>query len=244
MNIFVLTGAGVSAESGLATFRDPGGLWERYSPYELATPEAFAADPGLVRRFYDWRRRQLAAVEPNPAHRALARLQRELLARGGALFLCTQNVDDLHERGGSTDVVHMHGELRKARCLACRAVSPWTGDMAGGHVCPACGAPGRLRPHVVWFGEVPLAMDEIEAALARADLFVSVGTSGSVYPAAGLVAQARRCGARTLELNLERSDNARAFDEVRTGPASEIVPAWVKGVLGRRGRNEPDLGAG
>ena len=231
MNVFVLTGAGLSAESGLGTFRDRGGIWSRFNPYELATPEAFARDPGKVHAFYDLRRRNLLEAEPNEAHRALAGLQRGLAARGGRLFLCTQNIDDLLERAGAAEVVHMHGELLKALCLACEAVSPWRTDMGTGAVCPACGTPGRLRPHVVWFGEMPLFMDEIDEALAQADLFVSIGTSGSVYPAAGFVAEARAAGIRTCEINLEPSDNHRLFDERRYGPATETVPAWAREVL-------------
>lgn len=231
MNIFVLTGAGLSAESGLGTFRDKGGIWSQFDPYELATPEAFARNPEKVLGFYDMRRRNLLEAEPNRAHRALAELEGELGRRGGRLFLCTQNIDDLLEQAGAAGVVHMHGELLKARCLACKAVSPWREDMPLSARCPACGAAGRLRPHVVWFGEMPLFMDEIEAALAEADLFVSIGTSGSVYPAAGFVEQAREAGIRTCEINLEPSDNARAFDERRYGPATETVPAWVRDVL-------------
>jgi len=231
-DIFVLTGAGVSAESGLGTFRDKDGLWTRYDLSEVATPEGFARNPALVHSFYDARRRNLAGAQPNPAHFALARLEREMAARRGRLFLCTQNVDDLHERAGSSRVVHMHGELFKARCQACEAVADWRGDMGLDAACPACGAVGRQRPHVVWFGEMPLHMDEIEGALAQADLFVSIGTSGAVYPAAGFVAEARAMGVPTCEVNLEPSDNAWMFDERRYGPASEAVPAWVEALLG------------
>lgn len=235
MNVFVLTGAGVSAESGLPTFRDPDGFWERHDPYDLATPEAFARDRALVRRFYDARRRALRAVEPNDAHRALARLGGELPSRGGWLFLCTQNVDDLHERAGSPGVVHMHGELGRARCLACAASTLWDGDMGADDPCPACGARDALRPDVVWFGETPLHMDAIEAALGRADLFAAIGTSGSVYPAAGFVRLARVAGARTVEINVAASDNAAAFDERRLGRAATAVPMWVNEVLGDAG---------
>ena len=230
--VFVLTGAGISAESGLGTFRDRGGLWARFDPTALATPEAFAADPERVLAFYDLRRRGVIAAEPNAAHRALARLEAGLAARGAELFLCTQNVDDLHERAGSGGVVHMHGELLRARCLACRAATPCRGDLGTGTACPACGAVGRLRPDVVWFGEVPKHLDAIEDALAASDLFVAIGTSGAVYPAAGYVATARALGLRTLELNLEPSDTAGLFDEARRGPASAVVPAWVDAVLG------------
>lgn len=229
MNIFVLTGAGVSAESGLPTFRDAGGLWERHSVYDLATPDGFRRDPALVRRFYDARRRALRAAESNPAHRALARLEAELPRHDGRLFLCTQNVDDLHERGGSRAVVHMHGELDKARCTGCGAALPWAGDMRAADACPACGRTDTLRPHVVWFGEMPLGIESIEAALARADVFAAIGTSGTVAPASTFVRQARRAGARTIAFNLEPSD--AAFDAQHVGPAGETVPAWVDDVL-------------
>ncbi len=233
MRIFILTGAGVSAESGLGTFRDKAGtgIWARFDPMKLATPEAFAADPDTVQAFYDARRRNLLEAEPNEAHRALARLEAELAARGGEVYLCTQNIDDLHERAGSARVVHMHGELLKARCTACGAVSPRTDDIGRDVPCPACGRAGSLRPHVVWFGEMPLHLDEIGEALETSDLFVAIGTSGSVYPAAGFVSEARSLGIRTCEINLEPSDNARAFDERRYGPAGEAVPAWVEAVL-------------
>ena len=222
MRVVVLTGAGVSAESGLSTFRDAGGTWSRFDPMKLATPEAFARDPATVQAFYNARRRNLLATAPNAAHHALARL-----ANLADLTLVTQNVDDLHERAGSPAVIHMHGELLRARCGRCHAVVPWHGDLGAGEHCPACSAPGTLRPHVVWFGEMPLRMDEIEAALAAADLFVAIGTSGSVYPAAGYVEMARDLGVRTCELNLQPSDNARAFDEAQYGPATQIVPSWV-----------------
>ncbi len=233
MNVFVLTGAGVSAESGLGTFRDKAGtgIWARFDPMALATPEAFARDPVLVHDFYNARRRNLIDAKPNAAHAALARLEAGLAERGGRLFLCTQNIDDLHERAGSRHVTHMHGELLKARCTACAAVVSWREDLGVETPCPACGRLGGLRPDVVWFGEMPMHMDAIGAALSGADLFVAVGTSGSVYPAAGFVAEARAAGVRTCEINLEPSDTARLFDEARYGPASEAVPAWVDGVL-------------
>jgi NAD-dependent deacetylase len=229
--VFVLTGAGISAESGLGTFRDRDGLWARYDLAAVATPEGFARDPARVHAFYDARRRGLAEARPNEAHAALARLERGLAERGGRLWLCTQNIDDLHERAGSTEVAHMHGELFKARCLACGAVSDWRGDMGLQAACPACGRAGRLRPHVVWFGEMPLHMDEIGEALVDADLFVAIGTSGSVYPAAGFVAEARAAGVGTCEINLAPSDNAWMFDERRYGPATATVPAWVEALL-------------
>ena len=231
LNVFVLTGAGISAESGLGTFRDASGIWTQYDLSEVATPEGFARDPAKVRAFYNARRQNLATAAPNAAHAALARLQTGLAAKGGRLFLCTQNVDDLHEQGGCTDVIHMHGQLRVTRCHACEATWPDAGPLSGETLCERCGAAGTARPHVVWFGEVPLFMDEIEDALQEADLFVAIGTSGSVYPAAGFVAQARRLGIRTCEINLQPSDNARAFDERRYGKATEVVPAWVEEVL-------------
>jgi NAD-dependent protein deacetylase/lipoamidase len=232
-HIFVLTGAGVSAESGLGTFRDKRGegIWARFDPMKLATPEAFARDPETVLAFYDSRRRNLMNAKPNAAHFALARLERALAADGGSLTIVTQNIDDLHERAGSKTVIHMHGELLKARCLHCDSVRLWPDDLSPAHVCPDCGRKGGLRPHVVWFGEMPLCLDDIDRALRKADLFVAIGTSGAVYPAAGFVAEARAYGVPTCELNLEAADNADCFDEARYGPASEIVPAWVEEFL-------------
>lgn len=231
MKIFVLTGAGVSAESGLGTFRDKDGVWTKYDLNEVATPEGFARDPAKVRAFYNARRANLAGAAPNAAHMALARLEAELTARGGALHLCTQNVDDLHEKAGSRRVIHMHGELAVTRCAHCRATRPDPGPLTAEAVCETCGRDGGARPHVVWFGEMPLFMDEIGAALDAADLFVSIGASGSVYPAAGFVAEARALGIATCEINLEPSANAYLFDEKAYGPASEVVPAWVERVL-------------
>lgn len=231
MKVFVLTGAGISAESGLGTFRDKEGLWSRFDPMKLATPEAFARDPEQVHAFYNMRRRNLLSAEPNAAHRALARLETGLAQRGGSLFLCTQNIDDLHERGGSQHVVHMHGELLKIRCTACGQTTPWHQDLSTDASCPSCARSGDLRPHVVWFGEMPLEMDAIYDSLLSSDLFVAIGTSGSVYPAAGFVAEARAQGIRTCEINLEPSDNASHFDEARYGPASEAVPDWVEDLL-------------
>ena len=223
----VLTGAGISAESGVPTFRDADGLWEGHKVEEVATPEAYVADPALVQSFYDARRAALAGVEPNPAHHALARLERAL---GEDLLLVTQNIDDLHERGGSTRVLHMHGELLSALCAGCAARTRWDGPLAEANDCPGCGE-AALRPDVVWFGEVPYEMERIFAALDAADLFVSIGTSGAVYPAAGFVQYARRRGARALELNLQPSEGTLWFNEARHGPASELVPAWVDQVL-------------
>jgi NAD-dependent deacetylase len=232
LNIFVLTGAGISAESGLGTFRDTSGLWTQYDLSEVATPQGFARDPDKVRAFYNARRANLATATPNAAHLALARLQAGLAERGGRLFLCTQNVDDLHEQGGCTDVTHMHGALRVTRCHGCEAAWPDAEPLLGDTVCKACGVTGMARPHVVWFGEAPLFLDAIQDALEDSDLFVAIGTSGSVYPAAGFVDEARRLGLRTCEINLEPSDNARAFDERRYGPATEVVPDWVDEMLG------------
>jgi NAD-dependent deacetylase len=233
-NIFILTGAGISAESGLGTFRDKKGegIWAKFDPMKLATPEAFARDPEAVLAFYDLRRRNLRDAKPNAAHLALARLEDSLAKRGEILTLVTQNIDDLHERAGSASVIHMHGELLKARCGRCEAVRSWLDDLTVAHTCPNCGRAGALRPHVVWFGEMPLAMDLIDRALRESDLFVAIGTSGAVYPAAGFVAEARAYGLRTCEINLEAADNARLFDEQRLGPASEMVPAWVEELVG------------
>ena len=221
--VVVLTGAGISAESGIPTFRGPDGLWEGHRVEDVATPEGFEADRDLVHRFYDARRAALAAVDPNPAHRALAELEDSL---GDDLLVVTQNIDDLHERAGSTRVLHMHGELLSALCRACGWRTRWTGDLVDRPQCPRCGL-AELRPDVVWFGEIPYQMDRIEDAVAGADLFVSVGTSGAVYPAAGLVQLARAYGARTLELNLEPSAGTRMFHEARHGPAGMLVPEWV-----------------
>jgi NAD-dependent deacetylase len=226
--IVILTGAGISAESGIDTFRSAGGLWEQHRVEDVATPEGFARDPRLVLKFYDMRRAALADVVPNPAHTALARLEREF---AGDLLLVTQNVDDLHERGGSARVLHMHGELKSALCTSCEMRSPWHGTMIDRPLCPVCRAP-TLRPDVVWFGEMPYEMGRIYQALERCDLFVSIGTSGAVYPAAGFVQEARANGAQCLELHLERSEGSRFFHETRLGPASMLVPAWVDEVLG------------
>ena len=226
-NIVILTGAGVSAESGIDTFRSAGGLWERYRPEDVATPEAFARDPDLVLGFYDMRREAIQEKLPNEAHVALARLDAEWQ---GELLIVTQNIDDLHERAGARRVLHMHGEHLNAWCTACDVRSPWRGPLIERPPCPACGA-RALRPDVVWFGETPYRMDEIFAALREADLFVSVGTSGAVYPAAGFVRSARDMGVRTLELNLEPSQGSAWFDDSRLGPATEVVPAWVEELL-------------
>src|SRR4029079_5558415 len=224
----ILTGAGISAESGLATFRGEDGLWEGHRVEDVATPEAFARDPALVHKFYNVRRAQLAEVEPNAAHRPLARLEAEW---PGEFLLVTQNVDDLHERAGSKRLIHMHGRNNVAWCLRCNARSRWEAPMSEDSECPECGSAGGLRPDIVWFGEMPYDMDRIEEAVRDCDLFVSIGTSGAVYPAAGGVQTARYCGARTLEMNLEPSQGSLFFNESRIGPASELVPPWVDEVL-------------
>ena len=226
-NIVVLTGAGISAESGIATFRGPGGLWEGHRVEDVCTPEALAADSQLVHRFYDARRAALAGVAPNAAHAALARLD---AAWQGDLLIVTQNVDDLHERSGAKRLLHMHGELRSALCAACDARVAWDAALPPGSVCTTCGAPD-LRPDIVFFGEMPYQMERIERALADADLFVSIGTSGAVYPAAGFVQGARYAGAQTLELNLERSAGSGYFHETRLGAAGVLVPEWVEEML-------------
>lgn len=228
--IVVLSGAGLSAESGIATYRDKGGIWAQYNVEDVATPQGFARNPMLVHEFYNKRRRDHAHVSPNAAHIALARLERE----HPGVMLVTQNVDALLEQAGSQRAVHMHGELLKALCARCQARNPWTADLSIGTDCPSCHRPGGMRPDVVWFGEMPYHMDAIAEALAQCDLFVSVGTSGNVYPASGFVAEARAYGARTVELNLEPSSGARLFDEAIHGPATEIVPAFVERVLGRK----------
>lgn len=227
-SIFILTGAGVSAESGVATFRDKDGLWSKVRLEDVATPEAFARDPEGVQAFYNARRAGLNEVNPNPAHEALARLEREFQ---GYLTLVTQNIDDLHERGGSREVIHMHGRLRRSLCAACGDTREHLGDLTTSEACQACGKTRTLRPDVVWFGEMPYHMDLIFERLAMADLFVSIGTSGAVYPAAGFVSEAKRLGIRTLELNLEPSDGSFQFDEARHGAASQLVPAFVDEVL-------------
>lgn len=226
-NLVILTGAGVSAESGIATFRGPGGLWEGHRVEDVCTPEALARDPELVHRFYDLRRAALEAVAPNAAHHALARLD---AAWPGELLIVTQNVDDLHERAGATRLLHMHGELRSALCAACGVRERWEETLPPERECPNCGMLA-LRPDIVFFGEMPYQMERIEAAIAEADLFVSIGTSGAVYPAAGFVQTARHYGAATLEMNLEPSGGSHWFEESRMGPAGTLVPAWVDELL-------------
>ena len=227
VKVVVLTGAGISAESGLATFRDADGLWQGHHVDNVATPEAFHRDPATVHRFYDDRRRELRAVVPNPAHIALARLEQVL---GDELLVVTQNVDDLHERAGSRRVVHMHGELLSALCDSCQGRFAWDDDLADAPACPGCGN-DSLRPDVVWFGEMPYDLDLIDEALLACDRFAAIGTSGAVYPAAGFVMTAAAAGGHTIELNLAPSEITPLFDEVRHGPASIVVPAWVDEVL-------------
>jgi NAD-dependent deacetylase len=259
-NIVVLTGAGISADSGLATFRGADGLWEGHRVEDVATPAAFARNPALVHQFYDARRARLSEVKPNSAHVALARLD---AAWPGELLIVTQNVDDLHERAGAKRLLHMHGELASGWCLACDERFLWEGPMspstvrpepveglpfssvglegqpfdklrANGsvNVCRSCGVAGQVRPDIVWFGEMPYEMERIEQALRDADLFVSIGTSGAVYPAAGFVQTARYCGAHCIEMNLEPSQGSIFFTETRLGRAKDLVSVWVEELLG------------
>ena len=227
--IVILTGAGISAESGVPTFRGPDGLWEGHRVEDVATPQAFRRDPVLVQRFYDARRAALATVQPNAAHLALARLDAEW---PGELLLVTQNVDDLHDRAGSTHMLHMHGELKSAWCTACDRRHPWEGSLLDSPACPACDLSGHMRPDIVWFGEMPYHMETIEDALMGCDLFISIGTSGNVYPAAGFVDLARHAGARCLELNLDVSMTSNRFHESRLGRAGVLVPQLVAELLG------------
>ncbi len=259
-NIVVLTGAGISADSGLATFRAADGLWEGHRVEDVATPEAYCRDPARVHAFYDARRARLGEVEPNAAHLALARLDAEW---PGELLIVTQNVDDLHERAGAKRLLHMHGELASGWCLACDRRFPWQGPMSpltvrpersrgtsdgvstsldtngSVNVCPSCQIAGQVRPDIVWFGEMPYQMERIERALQAADLFISIGTSGAVYPAAGFVQTARYCGAHCVEMNLEPSQGSIFFDESRMGRARDLVPEWVDEVLGYSAQSSP-----
>lgn len=230
-NIVILTGAGISAESGLGTFRDEGGLWAQHRIEDVATPEGFARNPELVHRFYNARRAQAAEASPNAAHYALVELEKKL---NGEVLIVTQNVDSLHEKAGSTSVLHMHGRLNGALCGACghRWDAPLV--MQTQDSCPSCAAPAT-RPDIVWFGEIPYGMNHIAQALEKADVFVSIGTSGEVYPAANFVAEADHYGAHTVELNLEPSASASRFAECHTGPATKIVPDWVATELARQG---------
>lgn len=228
--IVVLTGAGISAESGIQTFRAADGLWENHRVDEVATPEGFAANPDKVQGFYNARRRQLVSgdIAPNRAHLALAELESRF---AGEFLLVTQNIDDLHERAGSRQLRHMHGELLKMRCLRSERCFELRGDLSTAQICPCCERAGTLRPHVVWFGEMPLYMEEIGQALARCQLFIAVGTSGQVYPAAGFVREARAGGAHSIEVNIEASQRHSDFAEHRRGRASEVLPALCRDIL-------------
>lgn len=228
MNIVVLTGAGISAESGLPTFRGAGGLWEGHRVEEVATPQAFSRDPAMVHRFYNERRQKLAEVEPNAGHKALVELEE---GHRDEFMLITQNVDDLHERAGSQRLLHLHGELRKARCVHCGLTPSWVDDLAVSTVCPDCQKKGGMRPHIVWFGEMPFHLAEIESLLRSADLFLAIGTSAQVYPAAGFVEVARAGGARTIEVNLVSTDKSGSFERCIEGPAGEVLPPLVEAIL-------------
>jgi NAD-dependent deacetylase len=227
-NIVILTGAGLSAESGVPTFRDKTGIWAQYDYRDVATPQGFAKDPRRVHEFYNMRRHAHADIKPNAAHVALARLEREY---AGNVTVVTQNVDALHEEAGARNLIHMHGEIFQALCDSCRARRRWTEDLSIDLACPTCGHKGGMRPDVVWFGEMPYHMERIARLLAEADLFMSIGTSRNVYPAAGFVATAAANGARTVELNLEPSEGASLFDEAIHGPATLVVPAYVDRLL-------------
>ena len=227
-NIVILTGSGISAESGISTFRDKGGIWSKYKVEDVATPEGFARNPKLVLDFYNMRRRIHSDVEPNPAHLALAKLERDY---GGDVLVVTQNVDQLHEIAGTQNLIHMHGEVFRAWCMSCDSRSDWREDLNAGTKCPSCGKTGAFRPDVVWFGETPYQLDRAGAAIQAAGLFISIGTSGTVYPAAGFVKLARRAGARTVEINLEPSEGVALFDEVRHGLAGVEVPRFVDRLL-------------
>ncbi|WP_070971515.1 Sir2 family NAD+-dependent deacetylase [Vibrio sonorensis] len=236
-NVVVLTGAGISAESGIQTFRAQDGLWENHRIEDVATPEGFARDPDLVQDFYNQRRKKLqdSSIEPNAAHSALGKLEAAL---DGTVTIITQNIDNLHERGGSSNVIHMHGELLKARCSESNQVIEEKGDILTGDLCHCCQLPSQMRPHVVWFGEMPLRMGDIYASLEEADLFVSIGTSGVVYPAAGFVHDARMHGAHTIEINLEPSAVESEFEEKRYGKASIEVPKLVEEILALQQPNQ------
>ena len=228
-NVVILTGAGISAESGVSTFRDAGGIWQKYDYKKVSTPDGFRANPDLVHDFYNMRRTGLAKYNPNQAHTAVARLERKF---DGSVLVVTQNVDDLHERAGTQNLIHMHGQLYEVKCKVCGKVTKTASEIGRQTVCSHCGVPGGLRPNVVWFGEVPMFMDTIYSALAKCDLFVSIGTSGTVYPAAGFVQEVRSHGrAHTLEINLEPSEGVSLFHEVRHGSASQLVPEFVSQLL-------------
>ncbi|NRN29114.1 Sir2 family NAD+-dependent deacetylase [Photorhabdus heterorhabditis] len=238
--VVVLTGAGISAESGIRTFRSSDGLWEEHRVEDVATPEGFQKDPDLVQAFYNARRCQLQQpdIKPNTAHYALAALEHEL---GDHFLLITQNIDNLHERAGSCRTVHMHGELLKIRCCQSGQVFEWVGALATDERCHCCQFPSPLRPHIVWFGEMPLGMEEIYSALAQADIFIAIGTSGHVYPAAGFVHEAKLSGAHTVELNLEPSQVESLFDEKHYGPASKIVDEYVQRLIDKIKEFKADL---
>lgn len=229
-SIVILTGAGISAESGIRTFRAADGLWEDHRVEDVATPEAFHRDPQLVHRFYNARRKQLMSqdIQPNKAHSALAALEEQF---PGEVLLVTQNIDNLHERAGSKNLLHMHGELLNMRCQESGEVYHVEADTWPEDRCRCCCSAGNLRPDIVWFGEMPMHMERIYTALEHCDLFISVGTSGHVYPAAGFVELASACGALTVELNLEPSKKESAFDHHIYGPASEVVPEFVADIL-------------
>lgn len=227
-NIVILTGAGISAESGLGTFRDKDGLWTKYDLNDVATPEGFQRDPVMVHQFYNARRKNLLSAKANDGHYALAQLERQ---SRGTVWVVTQNIDNLHEQAGTTNLIHMHGELLKSRCATCGYIDTKTQDIGTDTACPVCTKTGVIRPHVVWFGEMPLYMDDIAERLTLCDLFISIGTSGSVYPASGFVMEALRAGAHTVELNLEPSDGESLFAEKIYGPATQVVPAYVKKLL-------------
>jgi len=236
-NVVVLTGAGISAESGIQTFRAQDGLWENHRIEDVATPEGFERNPDLVQDFYNQRRLGLQnpSIEPNAAHIALGELEKQL---DGSVTIITQNIDNLHERGGSENVIHMHGELLKARCSESNQVIEEKGEINTGDLCHCCQIPSQMRPHVVWFGEMPLRMGDIYSSLEEADLFISIGTSGVVYPAAGFVHDAKMHGAHTIEINLEPSAVESEFEEKRYGKASIEVPRLVKEILSLQ---EPDV---
>lgn len=230
MKIVILTGAGISAESGLSTFRDSGGLWEKHRIEDVATPEAFARNPELVQEFYNARRAQLdeSGIDPNAAHLALVKLEQAL---GKDFLLVTQNVDDLHQRAGSKNILSMHGELRLYLCQHCQATGPVKAPLSKKSQCPQCLKTSGMRPNIVWFNEMPYHLDEIYKAIANCDIFISIGTSGNVYPAAGFAALASEAGAHTIELNLEPSSQNSNFAEHHHGPATQLVPQWVEKFL-------------
>ncbi len=227
-NIVVLTGAGTSAESGIDTFRSAGGLWEQHKVEDVATPEGYFKDPKLVHHFYNLRRAALKNVKPNAAHEALARLETELAECGGNLTIVTQNVDDLHERAGTKNIIHMHGILTSMLCGICEHRWHWAEASSTETLCPSCHVKGSPRPDIVWFGEIPYHMDTIEKAIEACDLFVSIGTSGAVFPASGFVQMARALVKDTLELNLETTQGSHFFHESRFGPAGTLVPEWAE----------------